>query len=851
MPVVRHEECWAKTDSDLPGISVEQHCRTAGIIARLLAECLPSWLVSHLGVRNGVVLAALHDVGKVAPNFQCKCTAWSAKHKINPSSCCGQESDHAKIGQKTVQDLLRMETLKCWAMIVGAHHGCLKSDWVRSVCAGGTDWDAERARLANGLVAEFGPLPVEEEGLDTASVWFNAGLIAVADWLASDERFFPPSKVMTADEILARAVEQLATIGFAPFSAISARKFADLFPFEPNELQTVLANAVKDPGVYVVEASMGSGKTEAALGAAYNLLAGGQARGIYFALPTRTTSNRIHQRMADFVGRLAPGSGTRLIHSGSWLLDLNGMTGRQQGDEKAGEGQHDGRDWFASSRRALLAPFGVGTVDQALLGAVAARHFFVRQFGLAGKVVILDEVHSYDLYTGTLLDGLIRRLRDLGATVIVLSATLTAARRRELLSEPHAQGPSETTFPLVSGSVAGQCRQWAVPTEVAKRVGIHFRAISELMDACCERAERGECVVWIRNTVNEAQDAFKALKGRIRDGGPEVALLHARFPQFRREALESAWLDRLGKNEARRPTRGCILVATQVAEQSVDIDADLLVTDLAPTDMMLQRLGRLWRHERKRPAGCEREAWVALPGLDLDALRAASVSEIKAALGKGGKVYAPYVLLRSFALWRGRRHVVIPSDMRELLEGTYSEATGEPDAWRTLFAEMNQRKEKMASLALVAGNPFSVPLDDQEGVQTRWGGCPTVSLVLARHVDAGVTRNGAHMELLDGSRCAVRSKVFDYKAAKAIHRNLVTVPRWCLREYLGSAPDLMREYVQGSCVLAVVTDAELTLPDGTSLRLEYREDLGIVIPEWRNSGARRAVTEDDDESYDW
>jgi CRISPR-associated endonuclease/helicase Cas3 len=195
-----------------------------------------------------------------------------------------------------------------------------------------------------------------------------------------------------------------------------------------------------------IEAPMGHGKTEAALAAAYRLLSSNQATGIYFALPTQVTSNRIHKRVEAFIERIASDSAyVRLAHRASWLREDSYIS-------EVGEAF----SWFASPKRALLCPFGVGTVDQALLGIVCARHFFVRQFALAGKVVILDEIHSYDLYTGTLIDTLVKRLRELGCTVIILSATLTASRRETLLRAANAQVIDSDVYPLLTLAPEGE-----------------------------------------------------------------------------------------------------------------------------------------------------------------------------------------------------------------------------------------------------------------------------------------------------------------------------------------------------------------------------------------------------------
>jgi len=171
---VKYEDCWAKTTPDgQPGISVEQHCRTAGIVAGMLAEQSPDWLAKLLDVRTGVILSALHDIGKVSPGFQKKCPLWIAKQGLTARQYMGMEEDHAKVSQKTVQDLLPND-MRFWAAIVGAHHGRLKGDYVSSLCDGGEDWALERRFLVDKLIGEFGPLPNQPTESADAKLWFNA-----------------------------------------------------------------------------------------------------------------------------------------------------------------------------------------------------------------------------------------------------------------------------------------------------------------------------------------------------------------------------------------------------------------------------------------------------------------------------------------------------------------------------------------------------------------------------------------------------------------------------------------------------------------------------------------------------
>lgn len=816
---------WAKTTANgEPGISVRDHCLNVGCVAEALLDLLPARL-KQLFPRGVATLAALHDIGKVSPGFQAKCDAWRVRYGIQLQRIAGSETDHAKISQYTIAQMLGETRLEKWAAVVGAHHGKLKGRLSPE------DWEDERRKLAAELIAQFGPLP--DQPADDALVWFTAGLITVADWIGSDESRFPDEK-WNLEERRRRAHDALLGVGWKQITPKRALSFSQLFPAltEANSLQRAAMEEITGPGIYVIEGPMGFGKTEAALAAAYRLIERGLANGLYFALPTQVTSNRIYERVQPFVDRIcADAEPVRLAHSASWLVDTTPPLQLRAAspDGEAADHARAGRSWFATSKRALLAPFGVGTIDQALLGIVAANHFFVRQFGLAGKVVVLDEVHTYDLYTSTLIDTLVRRLRELQCTVIILSATLTQQRRRELLGLNDDQ-PLSAAYPLVSGMADAFFERQCEPPP-SKTVHIRNVAGASLLEQAMAEAQRGVCVLWIRNTVDEAQETYRALQSVNVQGGPPVALLHSRFPFFRREELETQWMNRLGKDSANRPT-GCILVSTQVAEQSVDIDADLLITDLAPTDMLLQRLGRLWRHERAHRPRPQPEIWIQMPALDDGQLRTANERELLQALGKSARVYAPYVLLRSLQQWRGRATINLPRDIRAILEATYANAAAvEPPAWQNLRQQLEKQKAKMARQALNATNVWSIPaLPDEEGIQTRWNSYPMAQLLLARRI----TRQDAHtfhLELLDGDEVTASDRHWSFEAAKAIHRNLTPVPRWAVSTILEKPPEWLTNYVQQPTAVGLLqADGGICSADGeTDLGLSFHPDEGVII----------------------
>jgi len=707
-----------------PGLDVFTHCLAVGLVAReLVARSLED--VKDLFPSGCELVAAAHDVGKISPTFQKRLQeaidrplpGWDAVDPSLEKEWCG----HPGVSEAALEGVGRY-----LPQIVGRHHGSspeLALYDKNSEVFGGVAWQALREELLERLKSRLG---VGWPRVDTeVQALVVSGLTTVADWIASGS-LDRPELVTPADAALA-----LDRAGLKPATVVGGRTFEALFGFPPRDTQRLLSEVCQGPGVYVVEAPMGQGKTEAALYAAYRVLEQGRATGIYFALPTQLTSNKIHDRMERFLEGIGV-AGARLVHGGSHLVET----------EWGEEGQPGG-SWFTPTKRGLLAPFAVGTVDQALMAVLNVRHGFVRAYGLVGKVVILDEVHSYDAYTGTILDVLVRTLVDLGCTVIILSATLTLSRRAAFLGAvPQGSDP----YPLVSVRRAGE-PVLERPPEPPASVQMFVRRLdrdAEALEEALARAEAGQQVLWIENTVGEAQDQFLTLSARGRPLGLECGLLHSRFLKADRQRNESLWVGLLGakgQSEVRR--RGRILVGTQVLEQSLDLDADFLVTRVAPTDLLLQRMGRLWRHRDNdpiRPAGCQPETWILGP-------ETASVLEHpEASLGKSGVVYAPYVLYRTVEVWEERDHVVLPCDIRPLLEATYADRpeTGVP---ARMLHELNQRRQKLQALARVGLSRGGKTLP--ESAATRYSEVDTVDVLVLRRFDRGA--QGVELTLVDGS----------------------------------------------------------------------------------------------------
>jgi len=694
------ELCLAKTrtlpDGQTgPGRTVEEHCRIAGAVALELLARMPA-VQRALFPELAWLGALLHDIGKVCPGFQAQLykaagedVAAMPELRAARYDLLQMKGGHAVVGMVS---LLHVGAPESFAQIVGAHHGRIPPKAILVGPAtqplfGGPAWQEGRRLLLERLMEGQPGWP----GLwSEAESRLVTGLTVVADWIASGPLFDDPANDWRP--LVSRAVSEA---GFIPFAVKAGLSFKDVFSFAPRPIQQSFYTAVHGPGIYTLEAPMGLGKTEAALYAAYCMLAAGTSSGCYFALPTQITSNRIYDRINAFLGRILVDHGRALLlHGKSWLHECCRQI---LGAEAA-----PGHSWFSQGRRGLLAPFAVGTVDQALLAAMHVRHAPLRDFGLAGKTVILDEVHSYDAYTGGILDALVKQLLRNNCTVIILSATLTHARRALLMgvnSPAMETADAVTAYPSVSARSqdAATCTVVACPSPPPARVLLrHVTNDAPAVEEALKRAEQGQRVLWVENTVRTAQDIYTILAARAAAlAALPVGLLHSRFTPWDREHNEAAWTALFAPDAPGRGRQGCILVGTQVVEQSLDLDADFLLTRFCPTDMLLQRLGRLWRHAAQalrptpRPPEARCEAWLLRPDLDL------AQANPSQAFGPSGYVYLPYVLCRSLEQWHTLTEISLPTDIRPILERTYAERKETATPLARALQDMLQAREDL------------------------------------------------------------------------------------------------------------------------------------------------------------
>jgi len=664
-------------------------------------------------------LVACHDLGKACPGFQCK---WMNLSGINPGRSPKTDINHGFVSQIALQELLQE---KDWpdnlaelvADAVGCHHGerispnsflILQGD---RRALGKDDWAQARRGLVGALLKVFNPFLIPAKELFSGpDFMLLSGLTSFADWIGSNEDWFPFGTAEDCEDLLnwfqkrrVCADRALNAIGWEFRTPLSQepKTFEQVFSFSPRPLQQAVIDvlsALEEPAILLVEGPMGEGKTEAAFFAHLELQHRFGHRGMYVALPTKATGNAMFQRTLKFIFQ----QGTdrkldmQLVHGGAVLNDsfqrlrFSDIHDRELGGEvRAGE-------WFTNKKRALLSEYGVGTVDQAILPILPVRHNFVRLWGLANRVVIFDEIHAYDAYTGTLLVHLLRWLLSLDSSVVLLSATLPPKFRRELAKVVKASMPKEeAAYPCISIYRTGSVEQVHFEADPERRLTLRLQGITPdlagMHSALNEILVHGGMGLALVNTVQRAQDLYRLFAegesleregrrvGKRLSDGTEVFLFHARFPADLRQKREDHVLETFGAEGNRNGRK--ILIATQVAEQSLDLDFDVIATDLAPIDLVLQRAGRLWRHKlTSRPIP---EPILLIAGLTGDE---------PPSFGKPlwwGKVYHEDILLHTWSLLQeeNRQSLTLPDEIDVLVQKVYEEQVNVSES---LIERLNQ-----------------------------------------------------------------------------------------------------------------------------------------------------------------
>ncbi len=810
-PVSNIARFWGKTDQD--GSSFHPalfHMLDVGHVAGvLLGEEAPPRMRQALARAFGSrgeelqtwlpLVVALHDIGKISAPFQGQDT--NRRTQIQRNRLLNEDLNfgmiprderhpHSTIGAVYLSRHLPQidpPLPKLFARVmtdaINGHHGifadrgALNKTQYYMEHIEPPEWTNYRHNAYHVLASQLAPtwskgLALPEQVNCRAATLMLTGFIILCDWIGSDERQFHITDPATSLEEYvqlsrARAHHAVQHAGFLmPRKPVEYGGFAALFPTRPPR---PMQSAVDDlpvgeqgqPALYIVEGPTGEGKTELALALARRLAAIGCASDeLYFGLPTMATSNQMFGRVHNYVGRVyGVGHGVKLIHGQAYLIedDLRlSLLGDTDAADPQGASAPAALQWFAPKKKALLWPFGVGTVDQVELTTLNTRHYMLRLFGLAGKVVIIDEVHAYDVYMSTILQSALRWLATLGTSVILLSATLPAERHK-MLAKSFCEGLSLAVEPstdeppqaLPYPALAAYTEQGAVvlsppASQPDRKLQIQFIPDSGA-DAVARRllelVRAGGAVCYISNTVRHAQETYSALKSFC-PSDVRLMLAHSRFPAEERANLEAEIGRLFGPESTRGREDRFIVIGTQVLEQSLDVDFDVMISDMAPVDLLLQRAGRMHRHERPanlRPPGHQSpRLLVRLPVSEEDG---------KPDFSDWNSIYDEYVQWRSWLTLLGRGAggeevvtITLPADYRPLIESAYStESTPTSpdtpffDLISEAYKEYKREESKQEGEAKTRLIPYPDPIssiiqgtntmfkEDEDGGSQGWG----------------------------------------------------------------------------------------------------------------------------------
>jgi len=760
-------------------------------------------------------MAGCHDLGKVSPGFQFQLDAvgkalvgaglydgWASLPRERRRS---KDAPHGTVTAATLPGFLveigvgrelperhAARLARKLGVIVGGHHGFFPAqkeiEELDSAIAG-TDERSVWRQYSLGIfqqLQDFVKLTQQDlpNQCDNAAAMILAGLTTVSDWIASDAKSFPYANDEPFENYAAglntKAQQALKAQGWVTPTTGNPLDFQELFDFitTPRPLQLAAIQLTKTLTalcLVIVEASMGEGKTEMALYLADYLQHQLNVGGFYIGLPTQATSNAMFKRVQEFLKKRYPNEVVNLTlsHAAAILQSEYQSTvcRLEQVYDEEGQGVY-ASEWHTARKRTLLSPYGVGTLDQGLMGTVRSRHQFVRLFGLAGRTIVLDEIHAYDLYTSTLLERFLEWAAVLGSPVIALSATLPESTRQRLLTAyatgckqcapalPKVPYPRITTF--ANGSVDAQ--SFKASDHVCRDLKIAWVKDEAWIDLLKQELQDGGCVAVICSTVNRAQAVYQRLEAHFPP--EELGLFHGRFLFKDRERIEQECLQKFGKTSEHRPHR-FVLVATQVIEQSLDVDFDLMISDIAPIDLLLQRSGRLHRHTRdNRPPKLKTPIlWIIEPTFFEDG---------KANFNESGYIYDRHILLRTWLTLRHIHSIQLPQKTDTLIEAVYDLEMLIPEGLETVHSEdwtssLKKYKTEEEKAKTTQANEVKIPPphsdtkpdqftylkkeDDESAIAaaTRLGE-PSITTIFLQRTDTGLVFPGTQ-EPVDLTNC--------------------------------------------------------------------------------------------------
>lgn len=822
-------------------------------------------LVSFLGL--------IHDLGKATPSFSLRPSGINQPTDLdkilmetlaqsgfselaNWSTESSSKTPHALASQVLLNSYGVCEGI---ASIVGGHHGKPVDDkWeikkqLESYAANyfqrdnegeiTKNWKRVQRMLFDWALEEAGYRSIDElpKVSQPAQVLLQ-GLLIMADWIASNEEYFPLFSIEKEKEELQEVRLEYGWDRWSKTAVWDPDRLSDVkalysrrFQFQPREIQRAFFEAIdntENPGIVILEAPMGVGKTEAALLGVEQMAEKRKCSGMFFGLPTQATSDGIFPRIKDWVGKIIEETdddkSMQLVHGkAQFNEDFQNLKRVESVD--LGEGGIVINEWFTGRKTAILDDFVVGTVDQLLLAGLKQKHLALRHLGLSKKVVVVDEVHAYDSYMGAFLDRIVEWLGAYRIPIIILSATLPAVRREQLITAylrgrgvkrrniraDHPDWNTTEAYPLITYTDGAYvCQLQSFQLGNIKEVKVDLIEDDDLATVMQRSLQDGGIAGIIVNTVKRAQSLAVELEKIF--GKENVSVLHSSFLAPHRREKERLLLQEIGCNAIRPKLR--IIIGTQVLEQSLDIDFDVLFTDIAPMDLLLQRIGRLHRHmETQRPENLKTPIVYVM-----GARRLAEFEE------GTRKVYGGYLLTRTqLAL---PEILMLPEDISRLVQKVYSKNELEiPQSIREKYEEMKEEeklkikaKENNANAYLLK-KPFDSEGDSLVGWLKDNPPCDTEEAGLAKVRDGTdsievilVKKKENELYLLDGttridgeltpalakkiSQQTVRlPHVFHYKTSEIIEelerRNRDEIPYWQETSWLkGSLGIILDEF---------------------------------------------------------
>ncbi|NHB88377.1 CRISPR-associated helicase Cas3' [Photorhabdus tasmaniensis] len=787
-------------------------------LERSLTKDLTNFLALSTKQLQSIVsfVLALHDIGKFASAFQ-KLFPGQSAGLYRPYCCKGYDGSyfcHDRMGlyfwenikPKLLEKLINIEdikrreqqeifdTLMVLMDCVLGHHGqpIDKTDYKAiEYFTEPHNLDAATLfvhHLMDLLQPEF---PIEKlqskewrRRLEQVS-WQFAGIAILADWIGSDSHYFvyqsepmPLTDYWQRAKTVAKKAVMATDLGKAPvvkpFISIQ-----DYYGFAATPLQQWAESIPVDdsPQLFILEDVTGAGKTEAALALTHRLMQIKAADGFYFGLPDMASSNAMFNRIAEhYQQMLSTDDGSKpgiiLAHGAREINDQFREAILALGHSDRNYGETDittsaqCNQWLADPRKkALLAPVGIGAIDQALLAVLPRRYQALRLFGLNRKVLIVDEVYAADEFMFNLLENLLALHLYQGGSAILLTATLTLKQRQRLTDIwLNAGGLSsqllqKTDFPLAT-KISLNAISPVIEQPLSSRKDVNREVKVDFLNSfvCCvekvlSAIVQGQCVVWIRNTVDDAIEAYQTLRSLLTE--PERCLLfHSRFVLQHRKEIENHVMTIFGKNSHSEIRRGKALIATQVFQQSLDADADVMISDICPIDDLIQRAGRLQRHTRDSDGVYQHGIKDSRPAPILFILAPEWKEQPESDWLSHNFRSTQYVYRSPARLWLSMRvlrtlgAIRMPAETRELIDAVYGHAYEQaPEKLKrqenVLIGEERSQEAKAKSYWLQwqlygycdrsADNWY----EDDADIHTRYSDIETVEVLLLKKTDSG------------------------------------------------------------------------------------------------------------------